>query len=138
MIVDYNPGTRTGQEVFKNKTREIPDADKFEVIAKEAPALQKLVIAKSTVLGEIITCVPLEVGADGTVTKTANLVEQYQNFQIKMLQRQAIACFGTALAVGSPIPENLWITRELVDPANNAAERAIFYSRLHSEAVAKF
>ena len=38
MIVDYNPGTRTGQEIFKNKTRGIPEADKFEVVAKETPA----------------------------------------------------------------------------------------------------
>ena len=39
MIVDYNPGKRTRQEIFKNKTRGILDADKFEAIVKETPAL---------------------------------------------------------------------------------------------------
>ena len=138
MIVDYNPGTRTGQEIFKNKTRGIPEADKFEVIAKKTPALRKLLIAKSTTLGGIITRVPLEVDADGIVTKTGNLVEQYQVFDFETLQRQAIARYGTALENGAPIPKGPWTARELVDPGNNAAERTIFYSRVHSEAVATF
>ena len=138
MIVDYNPGTRTGQEIFKNKTRGIPEADKFEVVAKETPALRKLLIAKSTTLGGIITRVPLKVDANGTVLKTGNLVEQYQVFDFEMLQRQAIARYGTALANGAPIPEGPWTARQLVDPGNNAAEREIFYSRVHSEAVATF
>ena len=59
MIVDYNPGTRHGQEIFKNKTRGIPEAERFEVIAKEANSLRKLLISKSTVLGGVITRVPL-------------------------------------------------------------------------------
>ena len=82
MIVDYNSGTMTGQDIFKNKTRGIPDADKFEVIAKETPAYRKLPITKSTVLEGIITSIPLEVGANGTVIKTGHLVEQYQNFNL--------------------------------------------------------
>ena len=60
MIVDYNPGTRHGQEIFKNKTRGIPEAERFEVVSKEANSLRKLLISKSTVLGGIITRVPLQ------------------------------------------------------------------------------
>ena len=138
MIVDYNPGTRTGQEIFKNKTRGLPEADKFEVVAKETPALRKLLIAKSTTLGGIITRVPLKLNTDGSVLKTGNLVEQYQVFDFEMLQRQAIARYGTALTEGAPIPDGPWNARELVDPGNNAAEREIFYSRVHSEAVATY
>ena len=40
-IVDYNPGIMTGQDIFINKTRLIPGADKFEVVVKETPAVRK-------------------------------------------------------------------------------------------------
>ena len=138
MIVDYNPRTRTGRQIFNNKTRGLPEADKFEVVAKEAPALRKLLIAKSATLGEIITHVPLKFNPDGSILKTGNLVEQYQLFNFETLQRQAIARYGTAWDDDAPITDGPWNTRELVDPSNNAAEREIFYSRIHSEAVATY
>ena len=88
MIVDYNPGMRHGQEIFKNKTRGIPEAERFEVVSKEANSLRKLLISKSTVLGGIITRVPLQEtpDANGNVVH-ANLVEQHQFFSFQVLQR---------------------------------------------------
>ena len=68
----------------------------------------------------------------------ANLVEQHQLFSFQVLQRQAIARYGTALAAGAPIPAGPWSARELVNPKDNQAEREVFYSRVHSQAVATF
>ena len=77
--VNYNPGTRTGQETFKNKMRGLPDADKFQFLSKEAPVLRKLLASKSAVLGGIMTRVPMGIRPDGTVIY-GNLAEQTKLF----------------------------------------------------------
>ena len=137
LTVDYNPGTRTGQEIFKNKTRGLPDAEKFQVLSKEAPALRKLLISKSATLGGILTRVPIGTRPDGTVLY-ANLVEQHNLFDFETLQRQAIERYGTPLAHNAHIPEGPWQLHELLNPKDNPVERKTFYNRVHSEAVTAY
>ena len=63
-----------------------------------------------------------------------NLIHQSPSIPLEIVQRGAHARFGTALADGDTIPEQPWMSVEL-DPANNNADEARFYTRVHSNVV---
>ena len=63
-----------------------------------------------------------------------NLIHQSPSIPLEIFQRGAHARFGTALADGDTIPEQPWMSVAL-DPANNNADEARFYTRVHVNAV---
>ena len=90
-VGNYTPGTRNGQEIFRNKTKGLPEEKKFQVISTDAGAMKQFFIGKSTSLGGIVTRVAIEKNADGSVKKTANLITQHQLADFDNLKRQAHA-----------------------------------------------
>ena len=77
-VGNYNPGTRNCQEIFRNRTKGLPEEKKFQVISTDAQAMKQLFIGKSTLLGGILTRVAIEYNDDVTVKKTNNLITQHQ------------------------------------------------------------
>ena len=133
-VGNYNPGTRNGQEIFRNKTKGLPEEKKFQVISTDAGAMKQFFIGKSTSLGGIVTRVAIEKNADGSVKKTANLITQHQLTDLDILKRQAHARYKDPIADDDPIPGGPWTARVL-DPENNLDDRAAFYAQVHSNAV---
>ena len=135
-VGNYNPGTRNGQEIFKNKTKGMPEEKKFQVLSTDAEPLKQFFVGKSTSLGGIVTRSPIEYNDDGTVKKTANLITQHQLTDLEILKRQAHARYKDPIADGDPIPAGPWTARVL-DPENDLDDRATFYDQVHSNAVAE-
>ena len=63
-----------------------------------------------------------------------NLIHQSPSIPLEIVERGAHARFGTALADGDTIPEQSWMSVAL-DPANNNADEARFYTRVHANFV---
>ena len=78
MTANFNPGTPQGQKIFDVKTRGLPEDKKFEITTMEGADFRKYLLGKQAALGGVVTCVPIDINADGTVRATANLIKQYQ------------------------------------------------------------
>ena len=65
-----------------------------------------------------------------------NPIHQISSIPLEIVQRGAHAHFGTALADGDTIPEQPWMSVAL-NPANNNADKAGFYTRVHANVVVK-
>ena len=63
-----------------------------------------------------------------------NRIHQSPSIPLEIFQRGAHARFETALADGDTIPEQPWMSVAL-DPANNNADEARFYTRVHANVV---
>ena len=75
MAANLDPGTPQGQKIFDAKTRGLPEDKKFEITTAEGAALRRYFLGKQATLGGIVTNIPIEYNADGTVKSTANLIK---------------------------------------------------------------
>ena len=55
LVGNYDPGTQNGQDIFKSKTKGLPEDKKYQVLSTETQAIKKFLIGKSTSLGGVIT-----------------------------------------------------------------------------------
>ena len=53
MSIDFDPGASHGREIFKNKTRSLPEDKKLEVVPKDVAARRKYLLGKQGLLGGI-------------------------------------------------------------------------------------
>ena len=88
---------------------------------------------KEQLRGTVVTGV-LTVYTDGVGISLMNLIHQSPSILLEIVQRGAHTRFGTALADGDIIPSHPWISVAL-DPANNNAEEAKFYTQVHANVV---
>ena len=116
-VGNYNPGIRIGREIFRNKTKELPEEKKFLVISTDAQPMKQFFVGKSTSLGGIVIWIPIKYNDDGTVEKTANLITQHQLADLDILKCQAHARYNDPIPDGDLIPDGPW-TSNVLDPAN--------------------
>ena len=133
---DFNPGTKLGNSIFLEKTKGLPEADRMDLIKKNAQKIHQYFQFRETLMGRVISKVPIEYNGDGSISKTANLLTQYQQMTLDDLQRAAIARYDTPLAVGSAIPQAPFTMRAL-DPGNNEDDKKQFYTKVHSQVVSQ-
>ena len=132
----FNPGTKTGHQIFLEKTKGLAEKDKHELSKTNSAAIHQFFRSKEGQMGEVITKVPTEYANDGTIAKTANLLSQYHQVTLDSVQRAAHNHFNIHIANGDPIPATPFVARVL-DPANSNDDKADFYKQVDSAVVAK-
>ena len=88
---------------------------------------------KEQLMGTVVTGV-LTVYTAGVGSSPTNLIYQIPLIPLDIFQKGAHARFGTALPDGNTILEKPWMSVAL-DPANNNAYEARFYTRVHVNVV---
>jgi len=131
---DFNPGTKLGNSTFIEKTKGLPEADRLDLTKRNSQAIHRYLLARETLMGHVVTKVPIEYNLDGTIKKTANLLTQYQQMTLHNLQQAAIARYDTPLGVGVPIPQAPFTMRTL-DPGTDIDDKKQFYLQVHSSVV---
>jgi len=71
---NFNPGTQLGHQIFQEKMKGIAEKDRLEFLKSNSASIHKFFRSKEGQMDEVITKVPIEYAADGSVTKTANLL----------------------------------------------------------------
>ena len=133
----FNPGTKSGEAIFKLKTKGLPEGKRISLDPQYAQQFRRLLQAKSATFGAIVTKVPVEFDAAGNPTKYKNLTTEYSSIELERLQRNALKRFGTAIAETDPIPSAPFTKRDL-DPANDADDKKLFYERVDANVVTEW
>ena len=124
----FNPSTKSGQAIFEKKTKGLPADERFTATKKYSQGIRRLLQAKSSSLGAVVTRVPQEYDAMGNVTAHENLLTEYSSTEMNHLQREAKKRYSNAIAEGDVLPLTPFKVTQL-DPANNPDHEEIFYSR---------
>ena len=119
---DFNPGTKLGNIIFTEKTKGLPESVRLYLTKNNSQEIYKYLRAHKTLMGNVVTKVPLAHNPDGTVKTTENLITQYQQITLEEIRRVAFARYDTALAFGAPIPPAPCTMRTL-DPGNDANDK---------------
>ena len=134
----FNPGTKAGEAIFKLKSSSgLEENKKLTLARSNAPEFRRILESKESSFGGIVSRVPVEFDNAGVPIKYANLIKEYATVEMETLQRNALKRFGTAIAPGAPIPKPPFHKRAL-DPANNDADKTIFYERVDSHVSAEW
>ena len=112
----------------------VPEDKKFEITTMEGAEFRKYLLGKQAALGGVVTCVPIENNADGTMKTTANLIKQCQLIPFEILRREAHTCSAGDLAHDAPLPAGPYAIRQL-DLENNMAYPATFYKQVDANNV---
>ena len=133
---DFNPGTKIGHQIFTEKTKGLPEADRLALTKANANSIHSYLSAREANFGSVIRSIPIEYNIDGTIKTTANLLTQHHLVKLEHVQRAAIARYSTPL-VGpvAVIPDVSFQIRNL-DPGASEDDKALFYLRVHSQVVA--
>ena len=130
----FNPGTKVGHNIFKEKTKGLKLEDRLDLTKSNSEKLHQYFRARESAMGDTVRSVPIEWNIDGTIKSTANLLTQYQQVKVDHCQRSAIAIYDTPLATGTAIPKAPFAMTDL-DPANSAPDKVKFYSRVDRTVV---
>ena len=82
---DLNPGTKLGNRIFIEKTKGLPESLRLDLTKNNSQEIHKYLQARETLMGNIVTKVPIAHNPDGTVKTTANLITQYQQMTLEDL-----------------------------------------------------
>ncbi len=123
---NFNPATKTGQQIFLKKTVSKADGQKFHQLFKSWEAS----------LGNVVRKIPLTYAPDGSALTHGNLVSQHGLVPLDNIVCAAHTRFANPIIHPSPIPTGPFTARD-IDPESTAADRPIFYSRVDSAVVAK-
>ena len=132
----FNPGSAQGRKIFQNKTQGLPEDQRLDLTKDNSFQFKQAFNSRKEHLGPIVTKVPIEFNADGSVKKTASLLTQIHQIKLEDVQRAAHNRYSNNLAPTDRIPESPFILRE-IDPANNTNDRETFYDRVGSNIVAQ-
>ena len=75
----------------------------------KSPSLKKpssentYVLRRQATLGSVVTSIPIEVNADGSVRTKANLIKQYQLIPFEILRQEAYKRYTGDLAHDAPL-----------------------------------
>ena len=83
----FNPSTKAGQAMFEKKTKGLPADKRFTATKKYSQGIRRLLQAKYSSLGAVVTRVPQEFDAAGNVTDHGNLLTEYSSIEMDRLQR---------------------------------------------------
>ena len=135
---NFNPGTAIGAKIFERKTKGLPEDKRLPLTRKSALAFRMIVESNAGTFGNPVTKIPVEYAADGTtVTKWANLTEDYSEITKERLIRESLKIYGTAVAETDAIPDGPFKLKAL-DPANNATDKETFFKRVHRNVLSEF
>ena len=95
---NFNPGTKLGNSIFIEKTKGLHEYVRLNLTKKNSQEIHKCLRARETLIGNVVTKVPIAHNPDGTVKTMANLITQYQQMTLEDLERAAFARYDTALA----------------------------------------
>ena len=70
----FNPLTKSGQEIFEKKTKGLPADERFTATKKYSQEIRRLLQAKYSSLGAVVTRVLQEYDGAGNVTAHENLL----------------------------------------------------------------
>ena len=133
MTGNFNPGTVAGKKIFLAKTKGLATAGQLPLSNVSATKIMEFFKMKEQLMGTVVTGVPT-VYTGGVGSSTMNIIHQSPLIPLEIVQRGAHARFGTALSDGDTIPEQPCLSVAL-DPANNNADKARFYTRVHANVV---
>ena len=108
---------------------------RLDLTKNNSQEIHEYLQAHATLMGNVVTKVPIAHNPDGTVKTTARLITQYQQMTIENLQHAELARYDTALALGAPIPPAPFTMRTL-DPGNDADYKKKFFLRVQCNVVA--
>ena len=69
-----NPSTKAGQAIFEKKTKGLPADKRFTATKEDSQGIHRLLQAKSSSLGAVVTRVPQEYDGAGNVTAHGTLL----------------------------------------------------------------
>ena len=82
----------------------MPADERFTATKKDSQGIRRLLQAKSSSLGAVVTRVPQEFDAAGNVTAHGNLLTEYSSIEMDRLPRDAHKPYSTAIAEGDALP----------------------------------
>ena len=131
---DFNPGTKLGNSIFIEKTKGLAETDRLDQNKANSLAIHKVFRSRERIMGDVISKIPTNFNADGTVKSTANLLTQYHQITLENVQCVASSQYNVDLAVADPIPPSSFSMRTL-NPGNNGDAKRQFYKKVHSSVV---
>ena len=98
------------------------------------PSSESTYLGGKLLWGGVVTTIPIEVNADGSVRTKANLIKQYQLIPFEILRREAYKCYVGDLVHSAPLSTGPDVIRQL-DPENNLTDRATFYKQVDAKVI---
>ena len=130
-----NPGTKSGSEIFKLKTKGLSEKERLSLDRKDAQTFRRLLEAKEPTLGQVVTHIPITFATGGTPTRHANIISDYSSISLMNLQRNAHARFGTALVLMDLIPGARPWPRATINPGTDPDDKITFFNRDNANVV---
>ena len=84
--INFNPGTKQGEAIFRNKTKGLAVNKRFTLQRKDAQPIHRYFAAKSDSLGAVVTKVPLTFDrTTGNALTFGNLLTDYGSISMDRL-----------------------------------------------------
>ena len=93
-----------GQAIFENKTKGLSADERFTATMKYSHGIRRLLQAKSSSLGAVVTRVQQECYATGNVTAHGNLLIEHASIEMNRLQLEAHKRYSNEIAEGDVLP----------------------------------
>ncbi len=87
---NFNPCTKHGEEIFKMKTKGLPNYKQLALQWDNAQTFFCILEAKDSTFGPVLTKVPVEFDITETLTRFSNMVQDYKIIPLEVIQRSAI------------------------------------------------
>ena len=97
---NFNPGTKSGAEIFKLKTQGLPQDKWLSLGKKDALSFRLFLEAKKN-------HIPVGFAPDGAPNQHLNLISQYLAVTLEQLQRRALVRYGKTIPETYAIPAAL-------------------------------
>ena len=133
---NFNPGTKSGQLIFLEKTKGLPAEKSFELIKCDAPAMKQQFKARQGVMGDVVRKVAISFDVTGAATDHMNLLARHASTWLDNVMHVAQKGFATAVTHPTAIPAPPFTARNL-DPANSDPDQVTFYDRVNLSVFAK-
>ena len=88
-VGNFNPGKKSGQVIFKKKTKSLKEENILAATKKDAQAIRRFLENKALALGKVITQIPIVYDAIGDPTEWGNLLCEYGYIYMNLLQRES-------------------------------------------------
>lgn len=140
LSADFNRALELKAQFSLEKSKGPVDGQRIGDTVADAKKLHEFLNMKATTFGPCCTHIPITFDATGSPTMCASLIEQYQSMTLQHVIRVAHKYFGADFALCTAIPNSsptsLWPLRA-IDPANDDADKAVFYNRVQSAVMAQ-
>lgn len=133
---NFNPATKTGQQIFLKKTKGLPDDKRLKLLKADGQNFHQFLKSREASLGNVICKIPFTYAADGSALTHENLVSQHGLVPLENVICEAQTRFATAITHPTPLPTGPFIAWD-INPEGIATDCPVFYNRVDSAVVAK-